>query len=363
MKSSVKVSNMHDLAEYQRFLWKHPRLQFLFFELTDQCNLCCKHCGSSCTNKNNSFLPYAVIENTMREVAQAYNPQEIMICLTGGEPLLHPKLYRVIYMARLLGFSVGMTSNGTLIDDDCAEKLAAAGLNSIAISIDGLEKEHDAFRRATGSFRKAMNGVHSLRKAGIEAQAISVIHKENLHLLNEMYEFFRNDGFYSWRIVSIDPIGRAKDNSGLLLDADELKQLLEFIRTCRFDPNNTMDVTYGCSHFLTFEYENEVRDYYFQCGAGTKVGSIMANGDIGACLDIERRPELIQGNIYRDSFLEVWNKKYQLFREDRTEKSEVCSECENRSFCLGDSAHTWDWNQNRPMYCVNCLCEGWDKGK
>ena len=113
------------------------------------------------------------------------------------------------------------------------------------------------------------------------------------------------EDFYSWRITNIDPIGRAIDHRELMLDNDEMATLHNFVRDMRFSPDIDMEITYSCSHFLTYEYEREVRDFYFQCGAGLMVGSVMANGDIGACLDIERRRDLIQGNIDQDDFMTV----------------------------------------------------------
>lgn len=352
MYHPIKESNMRDLAEYRRHLWEHPQLKFLFFELTDQCNLNCMHCGSSCTGSNHTYLEYDLVETVMRSVSEKYDAHKILICLTGGEPMLHQDIYRIVMMAHELGFAVGMTSNGTLINERAAKALAYCGLDTIAISLDGIEDTHDAFRRSQGSFTRAMHGVRALRNAGIEAQAITVIHKNNIHQLEEMFNYFRNDGFYSWRVVNIEPIGRANENSDLILNPAELKYLLDFIREKRFDNSNEMDVTYGCSHFLTFEYERDVRDFYFQCAAGTQVASIMANGDIGACLDIERRPELVQGNARNDDFIDIWENKYDVFRYDRTEESSICSRCKHRNICMGDSAHTWNFDKNEPSYCI-----------
>lgn len=357
MYHPVKEKNMQDLAEYRRQLWEHPQLRFLFFEMTDQCNLSCLHCGSSCTGINHTYLEYDLIERVMKSVADRYDSRNIMICITGGEPMLHPDIYETVKLAHDYGFPIGMTSNGTLINDDGAKALAYAGLDTIAVSLDGIEETHDAFRQSPGSFKRAMNGVHVLRSASIEAQAITVIHRNNIHQLEDMFRFFKSDGFYSWRVVNIEPIGRANDNSNLILNAKEIEHLLNFIREKRFDNDNEMDVTYGCSHFLTYDYEREVRDYYFQCAAGTQVASIMANGDIGACLDIERRPELIQGNAYRDDFIDVWENRFSQFRYDRTDVSTMCRNCEHRCVCMGDSAHTWDYEHNEPGYCIKKMKE------
>ena len=352
MYHPVKEANMRDLAAYDRQLWKKPALRFLFFELTDQCNLHCRHCGSSCGQNNGTFLPVETVEKVMRSVAARYRPRNIMVCLTGGEPMLHPEVFRVIRTARDLGFSCGMTSNGTKITPEAARCLAVAGLDTIAVSLDGLGEVHDAFRGSPGCFDQALAGIRALKEAGIEPQVLTVVHPGNLRQLDEMYPFLLDLDIYSWRIVNVDPIGRAAKGDDILLNGEQMKQLLEYIRSRRFDRSNPMEVTYGCSHFVTYEYEREVRDFYFQCGAGTLVASVMANGDIGACLDIERRPDLVQGNAFTDDFVEVWENRFSEFRRDRTQKSSTCGACEHREVCMGDSAHTWDFDRNEPNYCL-----------
>ena len=348
----LKEQDMLSLAKYQRYLYKHPKLQHLFLELTDKCNLNCLHCGSGCTRENDTFLPLEVIERTLRIVADAYTPSDIMICITGGEPFLHPELFEIVRLSHSYGFAVGITTNGTFIDEAATRKLARAGLDSIAVSLDGLGNVHDDFRRTKGCFGKAVDGIHALKSAGIEPQVLTVVHKGNVFGLEEMFRFLQKEEIYSWRLVNIEPIGRAGNSQDLFLSVQELKYLLDYIRGKRLDEKNTMEVSYGCSHFLTYEYENMVRDFYFQCIAGTKVASIMANGDIGACLDIERRPDPIQGNAYKDDFIDVWENRFGVFRTDRTEKSGACINCRHRTVCLGDSAHTWDFDQKEPRYCV-----------
>ena len=134
------------------------------------------------------------------------------------------------------------------------------------------------------------------------------------------------------------------------------KQVAEYYQNLAVEIMQGKDELYAKQEQLIAEYKaqgrSEVRDFYFQCGAGILVGSIMANGDIGACLDIERRPELIQGNIRRDDFVDVWENRYQAFRRNRAEESAVCRDCEHREYCMGDSTHTWDFDRKEPRYCA-----------
>ena len=349
---TINKKNMLNLASYRKELYKNPKLKFLFFELTDKCNLNCVHCGSNCNSKRNNFLDINIIKKTLDEVSKMYDSKRIMVCLTGGEPLLYDDIYEVMNYSKKKKYLVGITSNGTLVDNHVAEKLVKSGLDSIAISIDGLKDTHDNLRQCKGVFEKAFDGIRSLKKAGIEPNVTTVINKNSFGEIESLYNLMKNENINSWRIINVEPIGRARASKELLLDKNEILKLFDFIKEKRFNENNDIDVTYGCSHFVTFKYEKFVRDFYFQCLAGTQVASIAANGDIVACLDIERRNDLVQGNIYKDSFIDVWENKYETFRKDWSDNSKLCNSCEYKKVCMGDSAHTWDYDNDAPMYCI-----------
>ena len=84
----------------------------------------------------------------------------------------------------------------------------------------------------------------------------------------------------------------------------------------------------------------------------------MTNGDIGACLDIERRPETIQGNILRDDFTEVWRERFGFFRQDLSERNGACRACKSRGFCSGGAFHSWDYDADAPRVCFRSLLFG-----
>lgn len=351
----IKLRDLQDLSEYREYLTHNPKLTYLFFELTDACNLSCLHCGSRACPNNRTYLPEMSIRKVLESVAQEYDPSQIMICLTGGEPLLHPSFFSISSYARKLGFSCGITTNATLITKEVASKLIKNGVGSVTVSIDGLETTHDWFRNSKGSFIKAVNGVRNLIQETnglISTQITTVVNKKNLEELDQLYSLIASLKVDSWRIINMEPIGRALDHSDLLLDSSEIRYLLNYIRSKRFDPSVSVDVTYGCSHYLAPEYEREVRDTYFLCGSGIMVASVLCNGDIYSCLDIERRPELVQGNIAHDDFVDVWKTKFTEFRSDRSANSRKCKDCSNRQFCKGDSAHTWNYDTNEPLLCI-----------
>ena len=354
-KKTIKSRELQELAAYRNYLRSHPRLTYLFAELTDRCNLCCLHCGSRSGDGKGHNLDTALLLRTLNEIAQDFEPRTVMLCLTGGEPLLHPDFFAIAESIHSLGFPWGITTNGTLIDSDRAKAMAALGLESVTLSLDGTENTHDALRQVKGSFRKVIAAVEHLHTAGIKVQITSVIHSGNFHELQPLYELMCRLKVESWRVINIEPIGRALEHRELLLSDEKIIGLLNFIREKRYSTDTPMDVCFGCSHYLSFEYEHELRDNYFICGSGIYVGSILCNGDIYSCLDIERRPELIQGNIARDRFSDVWRDGFRQFRSDRTELCESCRRCEEREFCAGDSTHTWNFDQNKPMFCIRSV--------
>lgn len=354
MANPIKHADMKRLAQYRDTLYTNPRLTYLFFELTDACNLSCLHCGSGSCPQNKTYLPASSAKAVMDLVAARYGPQSIMICLSGGEPLLHPDFFDIASYAKDSGFSCGITTNGTLIDQHAAKRMVDAGIDSVTFSLDGLQDTHDWFRNSTGAFEKAVQGIRHLLEASggkMLTQITTVIHKKNIHQLESIYQLVCELGIGSWRVINLEPIGRALEHQELLLDSNQICELLEFIRTKRYSSQVKIDVTYGCSHYLGEDFERTVRDNYFICGSGIYVASILCNGDIYSCMDIERRPELVQGNISTDNFIDVWENRFQAFRQDRTREHEACRQCADRDFCRGDAAHTWDYDNHQPLFC------------
>lgn len=301
----LKYSQLIQVADHREKLKVSPHLRWLFFEITNCCNLNCRHCGSNCVSKG-QFLTLDDIEKTLLSVSD----EKPMVCLTGGEPMLHPQFFEIAELVKKAGFYWGMTTNATLIDEKTAEKLKQTGMATVSVSLDGLEESHDALRQKKGAWKQAIHGLQCLKKAGIEPQVTTVVHPGNIDELEQLYVMLGEMGIAYWRPINAEPIGRACETDDLLLKPEQFAYLLSFIRCKRFDGEHNMEVTFGCSHYLGVNDERMVRDDYFLCGAGILTASVRSNGDICACLDIENLPELVQGNIRKDDFADVW---YHLF--------------------------------------------------
>ena len=113
-----------------------------------------------------------------------------------------------------------------------------------------------------------------------------------------------------------------------------------------------LKVLYSCQGYLGLEYEKEVRKNYFQCRAGISIASILYNGDLFVCPDVPRLPHLIQGNIRTDNFKDVWENKYEVYRDRNRTSCEECTKCKNWDYCLGGAFHTWNFEENKQNRCA-----------
>lgn len=346
----IKLKHLQQLSDYRDSIIKNPPLRNLFLELTLRCNENCIHCGSRCNEVCSDELSITDYKRILDEVKRDFDISKIQLDITGGEPLLRKDFFEIMSYANNLGYRWGMTSNAILIDDIIADKLYKCGMRTIAVSLDGMAETHDILRGRKGAFDAAVKGINSLVNHGgfQHIQVTTVINHQNFSDLIPMFNWLKNVDIDSWRVINIEPMGRAKDHPELLLTGDEYKYLFNFIREKRAEG---YPLTYGCSHFLGLDYEREVRQWYFLCNAGLYTASIMSNGDIGACLDIERRPELIQGNIFKNTLKDVWENKFEFFRKNLDTMNEKCSQCEEKTFCHGGSFHSWDFDRNKPNVC------------
>lgn len=350
ISKTTKIDGLNRVKYCRDMLKTNPVLKNLFLELTMRCNEHCLHCGSYCGDRKSSELSFDQYKKILTEITEDFNVKDIMLCITGGEPLLRQDFFDIMTYAKNLGFRWGMTSNGTLITPEVAQKLYEAGMSTISISIDGLEQTHDEFRQTPGGYKKAMQGIQNLIDIGKfkHIQATTVVTHKNIDELDQLFAIFNDIDIDSWRIIGIEPIGRALSYPELLLTKEDHKRLFEFIRDKR---KAGEPVVYGCSHYLGLDYEGEVREWYYFCGAGTTIASITANGDIISCLDIERRPELLQGNVLVDRFSDVWYNRFKNFRIDLSDKCSKCQSCTEKDRCHGDSFHSWNFEENRPNIC------------
>ena len=350
-RQQQKRAHLQELAHWRRQKYREPELRRLFLEVTSQCNEHCLHCGSSCDAARADQVPTPKLLDVLADVRKRLDTSRTQLCITGGEPLLRRDFFDLMKGANELGYRWGMTTNGTLVTPDVARQLAECGMRTVAVSVDGLPVTHDRFRGRAGAYDEAIAGVRALgeRDEFSQVQIITVVHAWNIGELEALFDAFAELPIDSWRLASIEPMGRALEHPELMLAPEDYRRLFSFIRDKRAQG---WPVRYGCCHYLGLDLELEVRDAYFICSAGIYTASIMANGDIGTCLDVERRSETIPGNVYHDDFVDVWLNRFGSVRRELAELDARCAVCEDRAFCAGGSWHSFDFNAGHQRVCM-----------
>lgn len=329
----------------------HP-LRQLFWESTLRCNMKCRHCGSDCKSSSNTLdMPFEDFARVLNRIKEVYDPHNIMVIISGGEPLMRNDLEycgRKIYE---MGFPWGLVSNGYLMTPQKIKALIDAGLHSISISLDGLESEHDWMRGVPGSYKKAVRAIQLLSKETfVNFDVVTCVNQKNFCYLTDIKELLLSLGVKNWRLLTIFPVGRAANEKELQLSSTQFRGLLEFIRKTRIE--GLISANYGCEGFLG-EYEGKVRDYLYTCQAGISTSSVMIDGSISACASI--RSNFAQGNIYEDDFIDVWENRYQSFRDRRWMKKGECEDCKWFRYCNGNGMHLRDQNHNLIMCHIKKL--------
>ena len=319
---------------------QHP-LKYLFMEVTRRCNLACIYCGSSCTGKTwEGELSTPEWIEIAQQIAADFHAPDIMVAVTGGEPLIKEGIFDLFHELKRLGYRYGMVTNGQVLTPEMAKELIKAGIGSISVSMDALPEINDKLR-GKGSSAGIASAIRNLHAAGFRGklEIISTITAPALADMDKMRSYISSMKVPMWRMAPVIPIGRAVDHPELIPDSTGVRYLLEYIRAARQD-SFLPKPEFSEEGFLGYRFEGTVRPYLCQCNAGISVGGIRYNGRIGAC------PELAecfdQGDIREERFKTVWEEKYQNMRDRSWARRGECADCDHWSICRGGGLHLYN---------------------
>lgn len=313
------------------------RLDTLFWECTLRCNLSCRHCGSDC--RMDPGVRDMPLEDFLKvldeEVTPHVDPAQVLVIFSGGEVLVRPDLERAGAEVIRRGYAWGMVTNGLGLTESRFRSLLDAGLRTVSVSLDGFEREHNYIRCNPRSYERALGALRMIvREPSLAYDVVTCVSGTMVPRLGEFCEMLVAEGVKHWRLFSIFPMGRAKDDPTLRMTDEQFRTMLEFIRQTRRE--GRIDVSYACEGFLG-GYETEVRDHFYQCAAGVSVASIRVDGAISGCTSI--RANFNQGNIYRDKFWDVWQNRFEPFRNREWARRGECASCKMFRYCLGGGMH------------------------
>ncbi|MDP2912659.1 MAG: radical SAM protein [Candidatus Omnitrophota bacterium] len=194
---------------------------------TKSCNLRCAHCYFDArAKKDNGELTAGQAREMIDDVAAFGAP---VLLFSGGEPFMRSDLFELGKYALSRGLRTVISTNGTLITKDAAKKIKDAGFSYVGISLDGLEKINDEFRKERGAFKKALEGIKNCHASGVRAGLRFTINKHNFRDIPGIFDLLENEGIKRACFYHLVYSGRASAMIKEDLTARESRDTMDII--------------------------------------------------------------------------------------------------------------------------------------
>jgi len=206
-----------DPPEFQRMAVAKSakdRRPIVVWNLTRTCNLKCVHCYTSSEAKRYpNELPTETCKTVLDDLAEFKVPA---VLFSGGEPLVRPDLFELAAHARAKKLHVVLSTNGTLIDREKAEKLKELEFSYVGISLDSaIPAIHDQFRGVEGAFARTMRGFRHCVDVGQKVGLRLTLTRHTCENLDMIFDFLEREGINRACFYHLCPAGRGKDLSAL----------------------------------------------------------------------------------------------------------------------------------------------------
>lgn len=290
-------------------------LRVLEFVYNNACNFKCKHCSTRAPlgDTTSHKIPLEKIGDL---ADQAHELGIYEFNLHGGELLLEgDNLFEVIKAIKPERFYLFLTSNGYLLDEKTAQRLADAGVDRVSVSLDSFdEKVHDEFRGIKGAYQKAMQALDHVKKAGMTPFINITVGHFNVFSddLENLLQYSKDNGYMSFINIAI-PSGNWRGNLDVMIDEKDREHLINLRKK------------YGNVFRDLWNPFDKSKEKVLGCQTISKM-YITPNGDVLVCSFLHIKI----GNIYEQSLKEIVDYGYSIkhFRNH----SDVCLSGENKEF-------------------------------
>ena len=154
---------------------------------TRTCNLKCRHCYmDSDSRRYSDELTTDEAKKFIDDLAEFKVP---VLLFSGGEPLMRQDFFELAEYAAKKNVRPTLSTNGTLITREVAEKIKNIGVGYVGISLDGLKAVNDKFRGVEGAFQKAMAGIENCVAVGQRVGLRFTINRHNFEELDNIFDF------------------------------------------------------------------------------------------------------------------------------------------------------------------------------
>lgn len=362
VRSQATQVSPHEARRYMHN--REHELRLLFWELTEGCNLKCKHCRATAQpGRNPEELDTGEALALIDDLITFADP---ILILTGGEPLYRDDVFEIASYASGKGLRVALATNGTLVTPEIARRVREAGIIRASISIDGADAEtHDGFRGIPGAFEAALNGAALLQEEEIEIQFNMTVTRHNVNQLEALLELARSRRAKALHLFMLVPVGCGVQLADTdMLPAEEYEEVLKWF--------------YAASKRIPMEFKATCAPHYFRvmrqeaakegvtitpqthgmaamtkgCLAGTSVAFVSHKGQVQPCGYLPVKA----GNIREEPLSAIWRNS-PVFRRlrDPNQLTGKCGVCNYRPVCSGCRARaysmTGDYMSEEP-FCV-----------
>ena len=332
----------------------------IVWNFTKQCNLRCKHCYENAGPK--PAPDELTTEEGKKAIDEFAEAGVVALSFSGGEPLIRKDFFEMARYAADREFYVTVASNGTLITEEVAKKMKAAGVQYVEISLDGFEKTHDEFRGIPGAWKMAVRGIKNCVKVGLDTGVATTATHYNLEEIPKLAEFIEKDLHANRFIVfNFIPVNRGREIVDQDLTPQEREKLLEFLYSKLIDNNCRLDAFSTAPQYAVTSFKfafgpvvpthftnkaamealkgrtKSLTEFIGGCGAGRLYCGMEPNGDIEPCVFI---PIKI-GNIREQKLVDIWRNSPILKMIRDRDAFKGCGTCKYKYICGGCRARAY----------------------
>ena len=318
-----------------------PRPRHAVWELTSACDQRCVHCGPRSGARRSDELS---TEECLRLVGELAAAGVGEVTLIGGEAYLRSDLLTIVREIRLQGMSSTLTTGGYNLTRELADGLVEAGVQSVSVSIDGLQACHDELRRRPESFERAFAALRHMRAAGAQVACNSQINARTLPDLEGLLELLAPAGIHAWQVQLTLAHGVAADHPELLLQPYQILEaftvLGRILDRCAalgitLYPGNS--VGYFGPLEARLRRSSTERAHYRGCQAGVSGLGIESNGKLKGCPSLGGASN-DGGNWREHGLAALWERAPELgYNRGRGVDTlwGLCAQCYYAPVCLG----------------------------
>ena len=310
-------------------------LRSCVWEITLACCFSCRYCGSRAGKPRENELTTEECLSVADQLAALGCRRVSMI---GGEVFMRPDWESIVSRLTGRGVRVAVITNGFLFKKEHIAALKRARVESVAVSIDGPERCHDAYRQP-GSFARAINALDTLTKAGVPATVITTLNAENAPLLPELFEVLKARRISAWQIQACSPMGNAAQ--GGIDHRFDVKAVIRFVEERLNEAAFPMGIADNIGYYT--ESEGRLRGDrsggapFSGCRAGLTSLGIDSVGNIRGCESMYDE-SFIEGNLRERALADIWNDE-NAFAYNRKYTPELltgaCASCPEARRCAG----------------------------